>query len=59
MFGMSQLQFVMRCFCDTLENFGDTQMCRDTQFGKHCTRLSSLGAGVSRPVMSGRREQVD
>ena len=22
-------------FGDTLENFGDTQMCRDTQFEKH------------------------
>ncbi len=30
-------------FCDTFENFGDTQMCRDTRFEKHCPRpLSHL-----------------
>jgi hypothetical protein len=23
--------------CDTLEVIGDTQMCRDTQFEKHCS----------------------
>jgi hypothetical protein len=25
-------------FGDTLENFGDTQMCRDTRFEKHWVR---------------------
>jgi hypothetical protein len=36
-----------RFFGDTLENFGDTQMCRDTRFEKHWSRgmIPALGAG--------------
>jgi hypothetical protein len=30
-----------KTFCDTLDNFGDTQKCRDTQFENHCTGLSN------------------
>ncbi len=36
--GWKQLNF----FHDTLENFGDTQMCRDTRFEKHCFRWMAL-----------------
>jgi hypothetical protein len=38
----SQVHFLIKYFGDTLENFGDTQMCRDTQFEKHWVRLYRL-----------------
>jgi hypothetical protein len=30
------VQLQLKYFGDTLNNFGDTRMCRDTRFEKHC-----------------------
>jgi hypothetical protein len=35
---IANLEYDRNFFCDTLDNFGDTQMCRDTQFEKHWFR---------------------
>ena len=35
----SQFQFLIKYFGDTLENSGDTQMCRDARFEKYCRKL--------------------
>ena len=34
-----ELENELDFFGDTLDNFGNTQMCRDTRFEKHCLRL--------------------
>jgi hypothetical protein len=34
----SKIYLIINIFGDTLKNFGDTQMCCDTQFEKHCPR---------------------
>jgi hypothetical protein len=55
------------CFGDTLENFGDTQMCRDTQFEKHCLNgiilislyyETSTSSGIMEKERKGEKERA-